>query len=172
MYINGQNVTDSISISKEQITQTIDMLKNLSIKGIDISKDSVVVSKEFNRLLKDKDYRKAIYPDIYTWEQTINYIQAKELKKAFWYLINLYPTSDKNKQLVLTSVLSYDALVQMDKVLINTFYTYAFTDPASGKIVNNTPEITKPDILESKLRTVNELVQYILKNREQTFDNK
>ncbi|MCK5168980.1 MAG: hypothetical protein KAQ75_03795 [Bacteroidales bacterium] len=174
--IHGQNkhVTsaDSIAISKQQISQTLAMLKNLSTKGIDMSKDSLIVSEEFNRLLKDEVYNKTIYPDIYTWEQTINYIKTQELKKAFWYLINLYPTSDKNKELVIKSVITYDALVKMDKVLINTFYTYAFTDPESSIIVDNTPEITRPDILESKLRTVNELVQYIHKYREQIKNSK
>ena len=163
---NPMRSSDSISISKEQLSQTIDMLKSLNTKGIDMSEDSVIVSDEFNKLLNDETYRRTIYPDVYSWEQTLNYIQTKDLKKAFWFLINLYPTSDKNKVLVLKSVITYDALFNMDKVLINTFYTYAFTDPEVSIIVENSPEITRPDILESKLRTVNELIQYINKYRE------
>ena len=174
--IYGQNKhvisTDSITISKEQLSQTMDMLKDLSTKGVGISKDSLIVSEEFTGLLKNEVYNKTIYPDIYTWEQTIKYIKAKELKKVFWYLINLYPTSDKNKELVVKSVITYDNLFQMDKVLINTFYTYAFTDPESSIIVDNKPEITRPDILESKLRTVKELVLYIYKYRKQRDNSK
>jgi hypothetical protein len=143
------------------------MLKDLSTKGIDLSKDSLYVSEEFNRLLTEEDYFKSIYPEIYTWEQTIKFIETKELKKAFWFLINLYPKSDKNKELVIKSVISYDTLFKMDLVLINAFYTYAFTDPEISKIIDDNPEIIRPDILESKLRTVNELVQYIYKYREQ-----
>ena len=163
---NPMRSSDSISISKEQLSQTLNMLKNLSTKGLDMSEDSLIVSEEFNKLIQDENYRKTVYPNIYTWEETINYINSKDLKKAFWFLINLYPTSDKNKQLVIRSVITYDALFNMDKVLINTFYTYAFTDPEVSIIVENSPEITRPDILESKLRTVNELIQYINKYRE------
>jgi len=142
------------------------MLKDLSTKGLDMPEDSLIVSEEFNKLIQDENYRKTVYPKVYTWEETINYINSKDLKKAFWFLINLYLTSDKNKVLVLKSVITYDALFNMDKVLINTFYTYAFTDPEVSIIVENSPEITRPDILESKLRTVNELIHYINKYRE------
>ena len=158
--------TDSISITKEQLSQTLNMLKDLSTKGLDMPEDSLIVSEEFNKLIQDENYRKTVYPKVYTWEETINYINSKDLKKAFWFLINLYLTSDKNKVLVLKSVITYDALFNMDKVLINTFYTYAFTDPEVSIIVENSPEITRPDILESKLRTVNELIHYINKYRE------
>ena len=158
---NHTRSSDSISISKEQLSQTLDMLKRLNTKGIDMSKDSLIVSEEFNKILNDENYRNTIYPEVYTWEKALNYINNKDLKKAFWFLINLYPTSDKNKQLVIKSVVTYDALFNMNKVLINTFYTYAFTDPEVSIIVENSPEITRPDILESKLRTVNEIVQYI-----------
>lgn len=172
-HVFGQNnhvgSIDSITISKEQLSQTLDMLKDLNIKGIDVSKDSLIVSEEFIRLLNDTVFRKSIYPTNYTWEQTIEYIKTKELKEAFWYLINLYPTSDKNKELVIKSVIAYDGLLKMDKVLINTFYTYAFTDPESSIMVNNTPEITKPDILERKLETVKELILYIYNYRKQTI---
>lgn len=164
---NSVSSSDSISLSKEQLSQTLDMLRNLNTKGIDMLKDSIVVSEEFNKLLNDEVYRTSIYPKTYSWEQTIHYIETKELKKAFWYLINLYPISTKNKELVIKSIITYDAIFQMDKVLINTFYTYAFTDPESSIIIENKPEITRPDILESKLRTVNELVQYIHKYRKQ-----
>lgn len=159
---------DSVNISKEQVSETLQMLKDLNTKGMDLLKDSLYVSEEFNRLLTDEKYFKTIYPETYSWEQTIKFIQTKELKKAFWFLINLYPTGNKNKELVILSVISYDALFKMDKVLINTFYTYAFTDPEISKIIDNKPEIIRPDILESKLRAVKELTQYLYNYREQT----
>ncbi|MHC1702919.1 MAG: hypothetical protein AB9846_03325 [Tenuifilaceae bacterium] len=172
----GQNsnpiIPYSNSISKEQLSHTINMLKSLNEKGLDRNKDSVFVSEEFTKLLRDSTYRKEIYQKEYTWEQTIKLIQKTELKKAFWYLINLYPTSDKNKELVIKSIITYETLFKMDEVLINTFYTYAFTDPVSSIIVDNKPEITRPDILEGKLRTVYELVQYIYKYRDQNDNSK
>ena len=98
--------TDSISITKEQLSQTLNMLKDLSTKGLDMPEDSLIVSEEFNKLIQDENYRKTVYPKVYTWEETINYINSKDLKKAFWFLINLYLTSDKNKVLVLKSVIT------------------------------------------------------------------
>lgn len=173
-YAQNKHVSsaDSVTISTEQLRHIVNMLEDLNTKGIDRSKDSIIVSDEFNRLLKEEAYRKTIYPDTYTWEQTIMFIQKTELKKAFWYLINIYPTSDKNKELVIKSVITYDALVQMDKALINTFYTYAFTDPEISKIIDNKPEITRPDILENKLRSVKEIVQYLYIYREQNTKSK
>jgi len=158
---------DSIEISKEDLSNTLNLLTELNTRGVDLVDDSLMVSEEFNKLVKDEKYRSSFYPEIYSWEQTINYINNKELKKAFWFLINLYPVNDKNKSLVVRSIISYDQVFKMDKVLINTFYTYAFTDPEVGIIVNNTPEITRPDILENKLRTVNELIKYIVYYRNQ-----
>lgn len=164
---NNFETNDSNTISKKQVSQTVNMLKSLSKKGIGLSKDSLFISEEFKRLLNDSIYFKTVYPDQYTWEQTIYYIKTKELKKAFWYLINLYPLNDQNKELVIKSVISYDDLLKMDNVLINTFYTYAFADPEVSKIIDHTPEITRPDVLEKKLNTVKELIQYIYKYREQ-----
>ena len=57
---NPMRSSDSISISKEQLSQTIDMLKSLNTKGIDMSEDSVIVSDEFNKLLNDETYRRGI----------------------------------------------------------------------------------------------------------------
>lgn len=83
----GQNSNSVIpysnSISKEQLSHTINMLKSLNEKGLDRNKDSVFVSEEFTRLVRDSTYRKEIYPKVYTWEQTILLIQKTELKKLF-----------------------------------------------------------------------------------------
>jgi len=171
MSLNGQetpaNAIDSMAVSGAQIRQTLNLLDDLGSKGIDMLNDSLLFSEEFNRLRTDTAYFSEIYPEEYSWEQTIRFIEAEELKKAFWYLVNLYPESDKNRELVVRAVLAYDAAFRMDKVLVNTFYTYAFTDPESGNMVDNLPEITQPDVFESKLRTVKELILYIYQYREQ-----
>lgn len=151
----------SITVSKKDAVNTLDLLQTLNEKGLDMSKDSIIESEEFKRIINDKEYRNSIYPETYTWEHTIAYIKSKELKKAFWYLINIYPTSDKNKELVLKSVITYDQLVKMDEVMINTFYTYSFTDPTISEIKDGKPEIIRPDILEIKLNNVKEIVTYV-----------
>jgi hypothetical protein len=60
----------------------------------------------------------------------------------------------------------------MDKILLSTFYTYAFADPEACRILNNKPEIVRPDILEKKLRTTRELVNYIWINRKNKAEKK
>lgn len=162
-----QTTNGDKSISKEDIVTTLNTLKSLSEKGITMSGDSVVTSKEFRKLLNNEQYRSTFYPNIYTWEETIYSIKNKELKKTFWFLINIYPTSEQNKELVLKSVLTYDQLVKMDEVLLNTFYTYIFADPTVNIITDRKPEIVRPDILEAKLNNVKEMITYIRFYRKQ-----
>lgn len=133
----------------------------LNEKGLEIVDDSLIMGKEFQRTLNDENYRRLIFPEDYSWEQTISFIQNQDLKKAFWYMINLYPQSEKNKELVLKSVVTYDKLFKMDELLVNTFYTYSYLDPQVSQIVDGIPEIVRPDIQESKLADVKEIIRYI-----------
>jgi hypothetical protein len=84
-----------------------------------------------------------------------------ELKKAFWQMINLYQDDTSRRNLVVGSFILYDSLMDMDKVLLNTFYTYAFADPAVCRIKNGKPDIFRPDLLEKKLRITREIIGYI-----------
>jgi hypothetical protein len=47
------------------------------------------------------------------------------------------------------------------------FYTYCFLDPEMNIIKEGKSEITRPDILEEKLRNVQEIVAYVNRYREQ-----
>lgn len=152
--------------SKKQDEMIINWLKDLNQKGIEWSADSLKFSKEFQKVMQDQGYRNAIYPKVYTWEQTVQFIQVQELKKAFWFFINLYPENATNKELVIKSIVAYDQLFKMDELMVNAFYTYCFMDPEVSKITDGKPEITRPDILEAKLRDVKEIVGYILYNRK------
>lgn len=176
---NGQK-SDSTKID-DQNNALISWLRNLNESGLEVSEDSLKIGEEFLKMLNDSVYRASIYPETYTWEQTVNYIQAMDLKKAIWFLINLYPENETNKKLVVQSIMAYDQLFKMDKLLINTFYTYSFLDPRISEIHNGTPEIVRPDILEDKLRNVKEIVNYIyyyrpkldsLKQKNQTAPQK
>ncbi len=149
----------------------INWLTDLNEKGVEVTKDSVKLGKELQRVLIDENYRVSIYPKIYTWEQTVVFIQKEELKKAFWFLINLYPINDKNKEMVIKSVVAYDKLFKMDEIMINTFYTYSFVDPEINIIKDGKPEINRPDILEAKLRNVEEIVNYLTYFRDQEAKN-
>jgi len=141
-------------------------LVDLNEKGIELTEDSIKVSGEFQKVLQDENYRAVIYPPTYTWEQTIRFIQAQELKKAFWFLINLYPQSKENKEMVIKSIVTYDRLFKMDELMVSTFYTYCYMDPAVSQIKEGKPEIIHPDVLEAKLRDVKEMVAYIMHYRK------
>jgi len=146
---------------------SISWLTELAEKGYNIKDDSVIISKEFHRILQDSTYRKLLYPKNYTWTQTSNLIKNQQLKPAFWYMINLYPKSEKDKKMAVRSVLAYEKVFKMDEVLLNTFYTYSFMDPEVSEVKNGIPEITRPDIMETKLKNVKEIVEYIYIYRKQ-----
>lgn len=167
-FIGSGQGQDSVSTAQKAfLKETIVSLDELSKKGLEMDGDSVVASEEFLKLINDPDYRSQVYPETYTWQQAVNFMSVVDLKKAFWFYINLYPESETNKELVLKAVLSYDRLIKMEEVLTNTFNTYCYADPEVSVIKEGKPEIIRPDILEAKLRNVKEIVGYIHSYRKQ-----
>lgn len=141
--------------------------KELTEKGIEIKGDSVYISNEYKRALNDDNYRKVLYPDPYSWDVVAALIKLNKLKPAFWGLINLYSKSPEDKERVMTFVITYDQVLPMDEILLATFYTYSFMDPETSVIKNGELETVRPDILEQKLKNVNDMVSYIIQYREQ-----
>ncbi len=167
-FVGSSQGQDSISPAQRAfLKETVISLNELTNKGLEMAGDSVVTSEEFLKLINDPDYRSQVYPETYTWQQAVNFMEVMELKKAFWFYINLYPESETNKEIVVKAALSYDRLIKMDEVLTNTFSTYCFADPAVSIIKDGKPEIVRPDIMEAKLRNVKEIVGYILAYRKQ-----
>lgn len=152
---NGNN-------KEEGLRQVVyNWLDQLGEKGLELRDDSLIIGKEVQMLMEDESYRRLLYPEKYSWDQVTHFIRLQDLKKAFWYMINLYPDNDINKEIVLKSVLAYDQLFKMDEILINTFYSYCFTDPEVSVFNGGKPEIVRPDLLEAKLSNVREMVSYI-----------
>jgi hypothetical protein len=147
-------------------------MKELNEQGVEKKSDSFYVKEEVVKLLKDPDYRKMVYPDVYNWQATVSLLNRMELKKAFWQMINLYQTDTAHRNIVIGTFVLYDSLMDMDKILLNTFYTYAFTDPDVCRISNNKPDIFRPDLLEQKLRTTREIVSYIWMSRKEKKNKK
>ena len=85
-----------------------------------------------------------------------------ELKKGFWYLINLYIIDTTNKDLVVQSLVPFDRMLDMQKVLTSTFYTYALLDPKVCTYKNGKPVITRPDIVEMRFNKLKEIISYII----------
>jgi hypothetical protein len=161
-----------IDTTRESVAYWNKWTGNLYDPGVDTRKDSFFVKEEVVKLLKDSSYRKQVYPAIYDWTATADLFKKMELKKAFWQMINLYQADTKNKELVLTILARYDSLMEMDKILVSTFYTYAFADPRVCRIVNGKPEIYRPDLLEKGLRTTKEITGYLWACREKRAGQK
>ena len=134
---------------------------NLFDGGFVMESDSLRLNDEAKRLLLDSQYRQSVYPVTYTWPQAIRTLKEMELKKAFWQIINLYKTDTAHKELALQTFVVYDSLIDMEKILVNTFYTYALTDPEVCVFTNGKPQIVHPDLLEAKFNKVREIIDYI-----------
>lgn len=160
----GQNKNND-SITKAYDSAMLVWLKDLYEPGVKVTEDSIQLNKETERLLKDAAYRQVMYPAVYTWEEAKNYIQKQEIKKALWFFINLYLVSDQNKELVIKSLLIYDKVFKIDKVLVSSFYTYSFTDPEIGSIEGGHSKITAPHIMEKKLNALKAMLFYVEKYR-------
>ena len=84
-----------------------------------------------------------------------------ELKKGFWYLINLYAADTANKKLVIDALVPFEQMMDMEKVMVSTFYTYALLDPKVCNISNGKPVIKRPDIVEKEFGQLKEIIAYI-----------
>ena len=159
----GQSTTSKLDTSSE--SSILAWINDLYAEGVKVTNDSIILSDETNKILRDTVYFALIFPKTYTWEPVVKFIQNQDLKPAIWYLINLYPLNEKNKDLAVKSILSYDAVFKMDKMLPSVFATYSILDPEIGSIHDGHSEITAPHILEKKLNVVKELMYYVEKNR-------
>ena len=164
----SQQKKDSLvgTVDKEK-TELQNWLKFLSEKGIEKKGDSIVVSEEYLRVLNDNQYRLIVYPKKYSWEIVAALIKLKQLKITFWQLINLYSSNEENKEAVLKTIVMYDRVFPMDTMLVAAFNTYIYLDPEVSVIKNGDSEITRPDILEEKLRNLNEIINYMKIYKEQ-----
>ena len=142
-------------------------LKDLFEMGVEKKNDSVYVREEVIRLVKDSAYRNSVYPEKYSWATVVPLLQKMELKKAFWHLINVYMADTSTRSMVVGTFMLYDSLIDMEKILINSYYTYAFTDPRVCRIKNDKPEIYRPDLLEKSIYSTKELIYYINYFREE-----
>src|SRR3954469_14259662 len=58
--------------------------------GVQITNHSIRMNEEAKKVVRDSNYRKIIYPELYCWPTTLWLLRNMELKKACWYMINLY----------------------------------------------------------------------------------
>lgn len=140
-------------------------LEDLYKEEVTVANDSVKIGKETTRLLSDEVYRSVMYPKAYTWQAAVYFIQRQDIKRACWFLLNLYLINDQNKDLVIKSLLTYDKLLKMDKILTNSFYTYVLSDTEIGSFEDGQYKVTAPHIMEKKLNALKEILFYLDKYR-------
>ncbi len=158
----GQSTNKTLlPIDTNFISQAKQFVKDLYQPGLELKKDSLFISEEFKLMMKDSVYRQYLFPETYTWAVTVELLKEKRLRHAFWFLLNLYPQTEKDKDLVLQVILNYDKIFEMDKVLTGVLYTYTFFDPRISKMVNEKPEIIHPDIFERMMKDVKDINIYI-----------
>lgn len=141
-------------------------IDNLYEIGFDVKGDSVSVSEEVKLLASDKAYYQLVYPAEYTWEYTLALMKKSALKPAFWHMINIYYKQPKYKDLVLQTIIPYDQIFQMEKILVSSYYTYAPYDPEVSHMINGERKFARPDIAEAKLMAVKEIVDHVLYYRQ------
>jgi hypothetical protein len=147
-------------------------MNNLFEMGVETKNDSLYVKEEVIKLFTDSVYRNSVYPQQYKWPRAIALLKQMELKKAFWHLINLYGSDSASNSYVVGTFIAYDSIMPMDKLLLSAYYTYAFADPRVSRVVNNKPDIFRPDLLEQGLNRVKEIIEYVWYYREKRLTGK
>jgi len=170
---NPSEKTITITAEQAQLLQKNEQavkewIEELQTPGVKTSVDQITFSKEALRLINEPDYRAEVYKDVYTYEHVKESLQKSEFQKAIWQLINMYP---ENKEHILQYIYAYDKVIPSDKLVIGSFYTYAFFDPRITTIENGKPNIYRPDIFEDYLRRTKEIVSYITYFRKQEAKN-
>lgn len=168
--LDGVGQIDTLAmfgVTHQQEAEYRKWLDNLYEVGVKVEGDSIYITEETRRVASDSTYRLLIYPQRYDWTAANALFKQMQYKIAFWYLINIYYSDVDQRENVLKYVLTLEEVFAMDKVLISVFYTYGLLDPEVADIVNGKPNIHHPEIVEQKLASVKEMVQYIMAYREQ-----
>ena len=155
---------DTSKQSKEYWNKWADNLLEMSVEQ---KKDSLYVKEEVLLTFKDSALRRSLYPDKYDWPGAIALMRGMDLKKAYWHMINIYMEDSSSRSKIMGIFILYDSLIEMDKVLLNVFYSYAFADPRISYIQNGRSEISRPDLMEKHLAVLKEIINYIWYNRKE-----
>ncbi len=155
----GQDTTQ-VKISNDSLVVlqklTSKWLKDFKHCGVKLDGDTIKKTSEFRKLRKDPAYRKIIYGS-YNWTNAVDYIKTHETKKYLWNLINMYSSTEKNREFVMKSLVSLNETENVKKLLYETFFTYCFTDPTISTMKRKRPVITHPEVLMKKLSDVKEM---------------
>jgi hypothetical protein len=167
----GWSQNDSIAINNKRIQEekAVTWLEDLHTSNVIDEGDRLIYNEETKLLLSDPAYYNVIYPEKYNWVHTRELLKKKAVKQALWTMINLYGLDKpESRTQIVNTLITLDQLIDMEKVLVSSYYSYISFDPEVVIIEDGiVKEFTRPDIAEEKLNYVKELTVYILKNREQ-----
>ncbi len=153
-YLDEEQLSQ-IQKSEEALSVWFEELKT---PGVRIDEDRMIFSEEAQKLIKDEAYRKSVYKEVFSFSDVQQSLAGFEIQKAFWQMLWLYP---EHKEDVVRYIYAYDKVFPTDDVLVASFYTYAFFDPAITHLEQGKPNVHRPDIFEEYLRRTQEIVTYI-----------
>lgn len=169
----GLNEFKTINIEEtEQIAKV--WLDDLFTWNVKPEGDNIIYNEEARRIISDTSYYNFIYPEAYTWPTTLALLEQRAIKQALWYMINIYGDDKTNSSPYIADVVvTLDHAIDMEKVLISSYYSYISFDPEVVKMDNGIiKEIIRPDIAEQKLMETKEIVNFVLSYRTQREQQK
>lgn len=163
---SGQSSLSNTPVSAAQEAAAQKWLADLYQTAVEYKGDSVILNAEAKRILSDSTYYSFLYPKQYDWRTVQVLLKRMNLKQAFWYLINLYRSEPENKELILKTIIPFDTMMEMDKIIVTTFYSYISFDPEVTTLVDGKPAaVNRPDIAEQKMLAAKEIVGHVLAHR-------
>ena len=132
-------------------------IENLYEFGVRMEGDTFIVTEEAKLAAMDSASRYLLYPDAYTWQRVSLLIEGRDLKRAIWYLINLW-YDNENRELAANLLNSLRENIDLPRALAASYYTFIFFDPEVGHFANNKPVIDHPDVMEGKLNSIREMI--------------
>src|SRR5262245_40439182 len=103
----GPQSLPTIDTSKASVEYWNKWTGDLYDMGVSTNKDSFFVRGEVMKVLSDSAYREKLYPEKYQWPVVVELMNSMELKKAFWYLINLYQTDVSRRNMIIGTIVTY-----------------------------------------------------------------
>jgi hypothetical protein len=70
------------------------------------------------------------------------------------------------------TILRYHTLFKKDEVLVSTYYTYSMIDPKVCQIVDEKPNVLRPDLVEEGLINLKEMVDDVVYYRSCMHEEK
>ena len=131
---------------------------------------SIRFSDETIHLFTDSAYRAEVYQDTYKITEVPELLEANDLYRALWVLINLFP-QDQQQAGTIAAILAQKGV--RGQHYLEAFYTYVFADPEIIRIAEKSAYVQDPILLEKKLESCKTLVVFTekwLKSNEERID--